>query len=113
MSRDGFRRQPPGQSEAPRSILTKAHVVADVTEALSIKVKEAQAIVEVIFDRMVRALREGDKVEIRGFGVFRTRQRAARVGRNPRTGVKVAVPAKRIPYFKPSKALNDLLNARG
>jgi integration host factor subunit beta len=52
----------------------------------------------------------GDKVEIRGFGSFRTRQRKARIGRNPKTGVRVDVPAKKIPYFNPSKELKDLVN---
>ena len=59
---------------------------------------------------MVKALRTGDKIEIRGFGSFRTRQRQSRVGRNPKTGARVEVPAKRIPYFKPSKELKDLVN---
>jgi integration host factor subunit beta len=59
----------------------------------------------------VRSLRAGDKIEIRGFGSFRTRQRQPRVGRNPKTGTRVEVPSKRIPYFKPSKELKDLVNA--
>ena len=59
---------------------------------------------------MLRALRPEDKIEIRGFGSFRTRQRQPRIGRNPKTGTRVDVPAKRIPYFKPSKELKDLVN---
>jgi len=55
-------------------------------------------------------LRAGDKIEIRGFGSFRTRQRKARMGRNPKTGEKVEVPAKKIPFFKPSKELKDFVN---
>jgi integration host factor subunit beta len=58
----------------------------------------------------VRSLRAGDKIEIRGFGSFRTRQRKPRTGRNPKTGEKVEVPAKKIPFFKPSKELKDLVN---
>jgi len=61
----------------------------------------------------VRSLKTGDKIEIRGFGSFRTRERRARIGRNPKTGARVDVPAKRIPYFKPSKELKDLVNAAG
>ena len=61
-------------------------------------------------DEIVRALRAGDKIEIRGYGSFRTRQRQPRVGRNPKTGTRVEVPSKRIPYFKPSKELKDLIN---
>jgi integration host factor subunit beta len=66
--------------------------------------------VETIFDSVVRSLRAGDKIEIRGFGSFRTRQRKPRVGRNPKTGERVEVPAKKIPFFKPSKELKDLVN---
>jgi integration host factor subunit beta len=66
--------------------------------------------VEAIFDSIVRSLRGGDKIEIRGFGSFRTRQRQSRVGRNPKTGTRVEVPAKKIPYFKPSKELKDVVN---
>ena len=72
--------------------------------------KESEVIVESIFDSVVRSLRRGDKVEIRGFGSFRTRKRHSRVGRNPKTGVKVSVPAKKIPYFKPGKELKELIN---
>jgi integration host factor subunit beta len=67
-------------------------------------------IVDTLFESVTRALREGDKLEVRGFGSFRVRQRNSRVGRNPKTGEKVEVPAKRVPYFKPSKELKDLIN---
>ena len=70
-------------------------------------------IVEAIFDSIVRSLRSGDKIEIRGFGSFRTRQRQPRIGRNPKTGARVEVPAKKIPYFKPSKELKDVVNSSG
>ena len=72
--------------------------------------KEAEVIVDAIFDSIVKSLRGGDKIEIRGFGSFRTRQRQPRVGRNPKTGTRVEVPAKKIPYFKPSKELKDVVN---
>jgi integration host factor subunit beta len=65
--------------------------------------------VERILDSIVRTLHRGDMVEIRGFGTFGTRQRAPRLGRNPRTGVRVEVPAKRIPFFKRGKELRDVL----
>ena len=60
---------------------------------------------------MVRALRAGDKVEIRGFGSFGTRRRRGRIARNPKSGQAVAVPPKTIPYFKPSKQLRELINS--
>ena len=72
--------------------------------------KDSEFIVETIFDSIVNSLHKGDKIEIRGFGSFRTRQRQPRVGRNPKTGSRVEVPSKRIPYFKPSKELRDLVN---
>ena len=68
---------------------------------------------EAIFDSIVRSLRSNDKIEIRGFGSFRTRQRQPRIGRNPKTGARVEVPAKKIPYFKPSKELKDVVNSSG
>ncbi len=65
--------------------------------------REAEDVVETVLRSMVQALRVGDKVEIRGFGRFDSRQRAGRIGRNPKTGETVEVPAKRIPFFKPAK----------
>jgi len=73
--------------------------------------KDAYAIVEIIFDSIVRSLRNGEKIEIRGLGSFRIRQRRARVARNPKTGARVEVPPKRIPYFKASKELKELVNS--
>ena len=85
--------------------MTKADLIEEVSRVVEMTRKEAEVIVEAIFDSVVRSLRGGDKIEIRGFGSFRTRQRQARVGRNPKTGARVDVPAKKIPYFKPSKEL--------
>jgi integration host factor subunit beta len=91
--------------------MTKAELIEEVSRVVEMTRKDSEVIVEAIFDSVVRALRSGDKIEIRGFGSFRTRQRQPRVGRNPKTGARVEVPAKRIPYFKPSKELKDLVNA--
>jgi len=93
--------------------MTKAELIEEVSRVVEMTRKDSEVIVEAIFDSVVRALRGGDKIEIRGFGSFRTRQRQPRVGRNPKTGARVEVPAKRIPYFKPSKELKDLVNAEG
>ena len=90
--------------------MTKADLIEEVSRVVEFTRKESEVIVEAIFDSVVKALREGDKIEIRGFGSFRTRQRQSRIGRNPKTGARVDVPAKRIPYFKPSKELKDLVN---
>src|SRR5271169_4194038 len=90
--------------------MTKAELIEEVSRVVEMTRKDSEVIVEAIFDSVVRSLRNGDKIEIRGFGSFRTRQRQPRVGRNPKTGARVEVPAKRIPYFKPSKELKDLVN---
>ena len=90
--------------------MTKADLIEEVSRVVEMTRKDSEVIVEAIFDSVVRSLRGGDKIEIRGFGSFRTRQRQSRIGRNPKTGARVEVPAKRIPYFKPSKELKDLVN---
>ncbi len=90
--------------------MTKADLIDEVSRVAELTRKDSEIIVESIFDSVVRSLRAGDKIEIRGFGSFRTRQRKARVGRNPKTGDRVEVPPKKIPYFKPSKELKDLVN---
>jgi len=90
--------------------MVKADLAGMVSGLGDLASGEAEAIVDTIFDAMIAAIRSGDKVEIRGFGSFRIRQRGARTGRNPKTGERVEVPAKRISYFKPSKDLRDLVN---
>ena len=90
--------------------MTKADLIEEVSRVVEMTRKESEVIVEAIFDSIVRSLRGGDKIEIRGFGSFRTRQRKPRIGRNPKTGDRVEVPAKKIPFFKPSKELKDLVN---
>src|ERR1035438_2038007 len=96
--------------EEQRITMTKADLIDEVSRLAELTRKDSEVIVETIFDSVVRSLRAGDKIEIRGFGSFRTRQRKPRMGRNPKTGEKVEVPAKKIPFFKPSKELKDLVN---
>jgi integration host factor subunit beta len=93
--------------------MTKADLVEEVAKVTELTRKDSEVIVDTLFESVIKALRVGDKLEVRGFGSFRVRQRNARVGRNPKTGEKVEVPAKRVPYFKPSKELKDLINADG
>jgi integration host factor subunit beta len=90
--------------------MTKADLVEEVAKVTELTRKDSEVIVDTLFESVIKALRAGDKLEVRGFGSFRVRQRNARVGRNPKTGEKVEVPAKRVPYFKPSKELKDLIN---
>lgn len=94
-----------------RSRMTKANLIDEVSRVVELSRKDSEVIVETIVEGIVRSLRVGDKVEIRGFGSFRTRQRKPRVGRNPKTGERVDVPARKIPFFKPSRELKDLLNS--
>ena len=93
------------------STMTKANLIEEVIRVTELPRKESETIVETVFESIIQALQSGDKIEIRGFGSFRTRQRRGRTGRNPKTGAKVEVPPKRIPFFKPSKELKDFVNA--
>jgi integration host factor subunit beta len=93
--------------------MTKADLVEEVAKVTELTRKDSEVIVDTLFESVIKALRDGDKLEVRGFGSFRVRQRNARVGRNPKSGEKVEVPAKRVPYFKPSKELKDLINEDG
>ncbi len=91
--------------------MTRADRSEDVSRALNISPKESETIVATMLDSIVCSLRSGDRVELRGFDSFGARQRQSRTGRNPKTGARVEVPAKRIPYFKPSKELANLVNS--
>lgn len=91
--------------------MTKAELIEEVSRVVETTRQDSRLIVEAIFDGMARALRRGDKIEIRGFGIFGTRLRQPHVGRNPKTGARVEVPAKRVPYFKPSKEVKLQLAA--
>ena len=72
--------------------------------------REVEDIVDLVFNAIIDQLADGGRVELRGFGAFSTRGRDARTGRNPRTGEKVAVDAKKVPYFKPGKEMRERLN---
>ena len=90
--------------------VTKAALVEEVSRAADLTKKHAEVIVDTVFRSIITALRRGEKIELRGFGSFRLRQREPRKGRNPKTGDRVDVPPKRIPYFKPGKELRELIN---
>lgn len=80
-------------------------------ENSGLEAEEVEKILDLFFDTIIQRLAEGGRVELRGFGAFSTREREARKGRNPRTGETVAVPGKRVPYFKPGKEMRARLNA--
>src|SRR6185503_790694 len=90
--------------------MTKAELVEEVSRVSDLTKKHSELIVETVFKSIIDALQRGEKIELRGFGSFRLRQREPRKGRNPKTGDKVDVPPKRVPYFKPGKELKDLIN---
>ena len=96
--------------ELNSGVMTKAELVDEVAHVVGLTKKQAETIVNIVFDSIVDSLRSGEKIELRGFGSFRLRSRKSRTGRNPKTGEKVEVPSKKIPYFKPGKELKELIN---
>jgi integration host factor subunit beta len=104
---------PTTATEPASSTMTKASLVEEVLSIGNLTRHDSEVIVDAVFDAVIGALQRGDKIEVRGFGSFRIRQRQARIGRNPKTGARVDVPAKRVPYFKPSKDLRDMVNPGG
>jgi integration host factor subunit beta len=90
--------------------MTKAELVHKVASTIKLTKKETEVIVGIIFQSINDALSEGDKVELRGFGSFRIRERNARIGRNPKSGEQVEVPAKKAPFFKAGKELRELVD---
>lgn len=91
--------------------MTKADLIDELAKVFNLTKKESETIVNTVFDNIAEALAKGDKVELRGFGSFRIRRRRARGARNPKTGVSISVPQKRVPFFKVGKELQELVNA--
>ena len=88
--------------------MTKRELVEKLAERTkNLSQKDAELVVNTIFEAMTEALASGDRIEIRGFGSFQVKQRRAREGRNPRTGEKVSVKAKKVPFFKVGKELRE------
>ena len=90
--------------------MTKANLVDKIAE-LGITKRQATKAVELVLDTIKKALKEGEKVSIVGFGTFKATERRARMGRNPKTGVSIAIPPKRALVFKPGQHLRRALNA--
>jgi len=91
--------------------MTKSELINRIAERLPyLTRKDAEIIVNTIFDSMVQALVSGNRIEIRGFGSFKVKHRADREGRNPKTGETVKIPAKRMPFFKIGKELFERIN---
>ena len=91
--------------------MTKSEMAEKLAEKLNIKKQQAEQVINIITNSIIEALAKGDKVEIRGFGSFRVRQRAAKEGRNPKTGEKVFVPEKKVPFFKTGKDFREVVDS--
>jgi len=94
--------------------MTKSVLIEKIAEKISqdagISKKQTEVIIDTVFDSIKDALAKGEKVEIRGFGNFRLRERRARQARNPKTGESVEVPPKKVPFFKVGKELREMVN---
>ena len=93
--------------------MTKSVLIEKVSEKVgSLTRKQTEVVVETVFDSIKEALVRGEKIEIRGFGNFKLKHRKPRKARNPKTGEKVDVPAKRVLHFKAGKALRETMNSK-
>ena len=91
--------------------MTKSELIARLAEQNpSLYHRDLEQLVNTVFETITKALEDGDRVELRGFGAFSIRDRKARIGRNPRTGEPVNVEAKRMPFFKMGKGMRERLN---
>ncbi|MFW2331466.1 MAG: HU family DNA-binding protein [Nitrospinota bacterium] len=89
--------------------VTKSKIAKQLADKINVEKKQADEILTIFVDTIINALKSGDKVEIRGFGSFRVKQRNSKIGRNPRTGHTVDVPPKKTVMFRYSKYLKELL----
>ncbi|AGE63927.1 hypothetical protein Bateq7PJ16_2534 [Bacillus subtilis] len=87
--------------------MNKTELINAVAEASELSKKDATKAVDSVFDTILDALKNGDKIQLIGFGNFEVRERSARKGRNPQTGEEIEIPASKVPAFKPGKALKD------
>ncbi|MDC6453131.1 integration host factor subunit beta [Alphaproteobacteria bacterium] len=91
--------------------MNKSDLILKILESEpTIYKKDANKIVNVFFDTISKAISNGERVELRGFGVFDVKQRQARIARNPKNGEAVAVPAKKVPFFRMGKNMKDRIN---
>ena len=90
--------------------MNKTDLVSSVAEQAEITKKDAEKVVGAVLDSIRDALAAGDKVQLVGFGTFEVRERAARTGRNPKTGEEIKIDATKVPAFKAGKALKDAVN---
>lgn len=92
--------------------MIKSELVTKISEQTKLNKADAELVVSTVFNEISKALVDGSRVELRGFGVLSVRERQARLGRNPKTGEKVQVQSKRVPFFKAGKSINEALNKK-
>jgi integration host factor subunit beta len=92
--------------------MIKSELITKLSEKTNLNKQDAERVVTTVFDEISKALIKGNRVELRGFGVLSVRSRQSRLGRNPKTGEKVQVAAKKVPFFKAGKSINDALNKK-
>src|SRR5215831_9367207 len=90
--------------------MTKAELVDQVAAAVQLPKHQTEAVITQFLDAIMAAVQTEQRVDLRGFGSFRLRQRQARTGRNPRTGAPVPIPAKQVPTFTPGKTFQELVH---
>lgn len=90
--------------------MNKTELIAAAAERAGIAKKDTERVVGAVLDAITDALGKQDRVQISGFGIFEVKERKARVGRNPRSGMEISIPASKQPVFKPSKALRDTVS---
>lgn len=93
--------------------MNKSDLILEVARLAGIDRRVSEAVVTAVFEQITEALAKGDRVELRGLGTFEVRRRPARVGRNPKTGASVQVPARKVPFFRMGKELRAILNPPG
>lgn len=87
--------------------MTKKDIVLKISETTGLKQQEVKRIVQMTFDAIVDALSRGERVELRNFGIFKIKSRRPRTGRNPKTGVTVPIPSKKVAVFKPGMVMKQ------
>ena len=87
--------------------MNKTELAAAIAEKVEIPKKDAEAVLNAMMEAVGEALKKGDKIQLIGFGSFEVKERAARVGRNPKTLEEIKIPATKVPAFKAGKALKD------
>ena len=92
--------------------MTKSELIQKITTKNSfLYQKDVYKIIDTLFNSVTKALKDGDRIELRGFGTFTTKLRDARIGRNPKTGEPVAIPQKKMPFFKMGKSMKERINS--